>query len=69
MRNGNPLTGLRIVRNQEERSQPAQQRIHINLQRQIHNSNNNIIQEEHRDGQGEQERENQNHNNNQMDLI
>ena len=77
MRNGNPLTGLRIEENQEGRVAYAQQRInleneqriYINSQRQNNNPQNNIIREENEDEQREQENQNQNHNNNLMDLI
>ena len=77
MRNGNPLTGLRIAQNQEGRVVYAQQRInlekeqriHINPKKQNNNPQNNIIREENEEEQGDQENQNQNNNDYQMDLI
>ena len=70
MKNGNPLTGLRIVENDEERNyndeqginQINNQRILINLQRQVMNRENN-------DEENEQINPNQINNSGQMDII
>ena len=70
MKNGNPLAGLRIVENDEERNyndeqginQINNQRILINLQRQVMNRENN-------DEENEQINPNQINNSGQMDII
>ena len=70
MKNGNPLAGLRIVENDEERiyhdeqgiNQINNQRIRINLQRQAMNRENN-------DEENEQINPNQINNSGQMDII
>ena len=77
MRNGNPLTGLRIDENEEGRifhggegiNQINNQRIHINLQRPIINRENNNINGEDANEQDEQMNQNRINNNNEMDII